>query len=164
MQRCYTCGRETPLGESLGHFDGCAVESIHSPLNACCFRDQCKAMERALAESRAEVAALRASMDGALALVNQQKKVLAEIREAIEGHRQTMEGLRKHVATHKARAERLAGALRGMMIAAPGGHECLEFHHDKADRHFENDDCRPMLRWSEAREAARAALEQEPQE
>lgn len=27
---------------------------IHHPMNACCFRDQCKEMERALAESRAE--------------------------------------------------------------------------------------------------------------
>ncbi len=95
---------------------------LHHPMNACCYREQCKAMEAALAESRAEVEALRASMEGD-----------AANHVAIE---------RDH---HKARAERLAGALDDALEMM----EMAGWHSDPAYQRIK---------------AEHAALEQEPQE
>ena len=72
---------------------------LHHPMNACCYREQCKAMERALAESRAEV---------------------AEYANTVQGYIDT-------IAEADAQAERLAGAGRRVTAAFRAHGEATPF-------------------------------------
>lgn len=72
--------------------------------------------------------------------------------------------LRERIQRAEARAERLAEALRGMILNSPGGHSCEDFHHYKSDMHMPGDDCPVQIRWNKAVTTAKVALRDHDQE
>lgn len=61
--------------------------------------------------------------------------------------------------------DRLAEALRGLLKTTPSDLYCEDFHHPKADRHGDAEECPPTKRFRDARlkaELALAAVKESP--
>lgn len=113
-------------------------------------RDYCNQAAAEIEALQMEIEALRAEV--------------AQVREAYENRTRDYYAQGDAYDILRARAERLAEALRDLLSRAPGGYECGEFHHSKDDRHGPLDACPPMQRWHAALDDARAALRDHDQE